>query len=219
MAKAGNNYELTWDSKPLGFSIVMDTSGKNAYVSSIQAPENIEKGLRLAAQIISIQGPKTKKEEVSGWKHEKILQLIKSTAAPLTLGFKQRTFANDKEKDPTPEVLKFEGAPAERANRVDGYFELSDTKHNGRCTWIRKDDETDRIVVWYWPKDMAQKKIGGDRKTGLWMISRESQKDSDKAYACVESDARFPTEIGKNWQVWGTKGFVESEINITQAEL
>lgn len=219
MAKAGNFYEIEWEKKPLGFSIVMDTSGKNAYVSSIQDTKNIEKGLRLAAQIVAIQG-----KSVVDWKHDAILKLIKETKTPpkLKLAFKQRTFANEKEKEAqneVPEVLKFDGAPKERANRVNGYFELKQKKVNGKHTWHRKDTETDKIVVWWWEKGSATKAGIKGLETGLWMISRESQVNSGNAYACVQSDEDLPTKIGKKWQVFSSEGFVPSAIEIKQAEI
>merc|ERR1719273_1599648 len=84
------SYAITWESKPLGFSIVMDTTGRNAYVSSIQKQDNLEKGLKLAAQIIKING-----ENVKQMKHGDILDRIRNARIPMELTFQPRSFANE----------------------------------------------------------------------------------------------------------------------------
>lgn len=217
---ADGTYTLEWDKKPLGFSIVMDTSGKNAYVSSIQDTSNIEKGLRLAAQIVRINNT-----DVVDWKHEKILGQIKSTEAsknkPMKLSFRQRTFANEKEKENTPEVLKFQGAPKEKEHRVNGYFKLIKSMHDGCHMWQRDDDEKDPIIVWFWKKENAVAKGVKNISKGLWMISRKTMIDSDSAYACVQSDENIPTKIDTKWEVYTDqeRGFQPSQITITQEKV
>merc|ERR1719244_2239399 len=85
-------YEIEWAGKPLGFSIVMDTTGKNAYVSSIQKEMNVQRGLKLAAQIIKV-GDKN----AQGVKHNDILDMIRRAKAPISLTFQPRSFANNPE--------------------------------------------------------------------------------------------------------------------------
>jgi len=219
MAESGK-YTIEWKKKPLGFSIVMDTSGKNAYVSSIQNTLNIEKGLRLAAQIIQINDT-----SVVDWKHEEILNLIKSTDPPLKLTFRQRTFANESSKNAeVPEVLKFEGAVDARANRVNGYFELvNKEKICGKHVWQRKDNQEDKIICWWWSKADASKALPEkcQLEQGLWMVSRRSHQKEQKgnAYAVVQSDCEFPTQIDGTWDVFGAGGFEKSKIVIKSAKL
>lgn len=217
-------YSLTWPKKPLGFSIVMDTTGKNAYVSSIQNTSNVQKGLKLAAQIVEINGKDQKNR-----KHSDILNSIKSANLPITLKFQPRSFANDpdaaaedKALDNIPKVLTFKGAPESNAHRVNGYFELITTKINDRHVWQRKDELEDPILVWWWPK--AKNGLGED----LWMIGRKSYVNKQGAYACVVSSEKLPTDIHKTWKAWdptadnkktGGKGdFVDAEIVIDQTD-
>merc|ERR1719244_2171324 len=99
-------YEIEWAGKPLGFSIVMDTTGKNAYDSSIQKSLNVERGLKLAAQIVSVNGTKTEDQL-----HNEILNKIKNASTPIKLRFKPRSFANNPDaakKDQIPPFLQFE---------------------------------------------------------------------------------------------------------------
>lgn len=205
-------YEVIWEKKPLGFSIVMDTTGRNAYVSSIQNTGNVKKGLKLAAQIIEING-KNQKDR----KHQDILIDIKGASLPISLKFQPRSFANEPDDglDDIPKVLTFEGAPESNAHRVNGPFELIKTEINDRHVWKRKDDLDDPIYVWYWP--MEKSKL----ETNLWMIGRKSRVNQQGAYACCNADAKLPTEIKKTWKAWDQKKqlFVDADIVIHQSRL
>jgi len=211
-ADAKGVYTIKWDKKPLGFSIVMDTTGKNAYVSSIQNEANRKKGLKLAAQIVAINGDNQRDR-----KHTDILQSIKSAKLPITLKFQPRSFANDPKDDEltdVPKVLTFKGAPASNAHRVNGYFELIKNKINGKHVWQRKDEESDPILVWFWPKSKSE--LAED----LWMIGRKSYVNKQGAYACVNSDVDIPTQVNKTWKAFDqtAQKFVEAKIIIDQFE-
>jgi len=219
MAAAENGeYEITWESKPLGFSIVMDTTGRNAYVSSIQKQENLEKGLKLAAQIIKING-----ENVKQMKHGDILAKIRNAQLPMRLTFQPRSFANEPQSnrqtsDAIPTGLLFAGAPPVARNRIDGIFELVTGEpeleaYNGKRVWQRKDKEDDPILLWFWPQ--AQSGFGTD----LWMISRHSQLGQQNAYACVESSEENPLKIDAEWKIYNkqTQGFDTCTLKIADS--
>jgi len=214
MAEAGDAkgvYMIKWEKKPLGFSIVMDTTGKNAYVSSIQSDINRNKGLKLAAQIVAINGTNQRDR-----KHTDILQSIKSAQLPITLKFQPRSFANDPKDDDEltdiPKVLTFKGAPASNAHRVNGYFELIKEKINDKHVWQRKDAEKDPILVWYWPNTKS------NLDKSLWMIGRKSYVNKQGAYACVDSEVDIPTEVNKTWKAYdqSINEFVDAKIVIDQ---
>lgn len=220
-AETSDQYSITWDSKPLGFSIVMDTTGRNAYVSSIQKQENLKKGLKLAAQIIKINGANVKQK-----KHGDILEKIKKAVLPMTLTFQPRSFANansgdsgttgDDESSEKPIALLFGGAPASARNRVDGMFLLCKNKEtNGKPMWQRKDDESDPIILWYWPLEGGEKGPS-NMQENLWMISRASQLQTQNAYACCPSDVANPLRINCPWKVWNKEAgnFVECQLSI-----
>jgi len=210
----GGVYSITWQKKPLGFSIVMDTTGKNAYVSSIQNNLNVSKGLKLAAQIIEING-KNQKDK----KHADILTAIKGAKLPITLKFQPRSFANDPDDtgdlDEIPKVLTFKGAPASNAHRVNGYFELIHEKINDKHVWQRKDDEENPILVWWWPKEKS------NLTNSLWMIGRKSHVNKQGAYACVASCEDIPTNIHKTWKAYDQdiRDFVDAKIIIDQSSV
>jgi len=203
---ANGEYEITWKSKPLGFSIVMDTSGKNAYVSSIQRAENVSKGLKLAAQIISINGLNVKDK-----KHSEILGEIKKAKLPMTLRFQPRSFVHDSNQDAkqkaedttdndnVPTRLEFTQAP-EECSHVNGEFELLIKPINGKPAWQRKDQETDPILLWFWPSTEKenQKLLGRD----LWMIGRRSKLNKQDAYACVNCFDDVPTSPDLVWKCY-----------------
>jgi len=215
---AESSYTITWEKKPLGFSIVMNTDGKNAYVSSIQKTENIEKGLKLAAQIIQINNKK-----VDGLEHQEILKAIRNAECPMKLTFQPRSFANEpdaqketlKKQAQIPRILKFQGAPDQIKHRVNGYFELTTQVVNDHNVWQRKDTEEDPILVWFYP----MKQNGNVKK--LWMISRKSQLNTQNAYACCEEDVKYPTQITSTWNIWNQANakFDTTQIKIVQVKV
>jgi len=210
-------YAITWNNKPLGFSIVMDTTGKNAYVSSIQKASNKEKGLRLAAQIIKIN-----KESVKNMEHKQILTKIKQASLPIELVFQPRSFANEPQSQnnedgsiPTP--LTFEGATTNQG-RINGCFELVQEKYNGKHQWQRDDEETDPIILWWFPGNLD----ANTTSRNLWMISRMSMRNTESAYACCEGVAEFPTELkNPEWEIFNktTQKFQKCPINIMQNQV
>jgi len=232
MADSGDgSYTLSWDSKPLGFSIVMDTTGKNAYVSSIQKVSNCEMGLRLAAQIIKVEDT-----NVVNMAHGDILNLIKNHPAnkKIHLTFQPRSFANQKneEKGIGPQFLAFKGATRSQ-NRVNGKYELctqemmpptlklDGQKYNNRPVWRRKSEEDigdDQIYCWFWPKE-DENNIKATKGKDVWMISRGSEigKSDGGAYACVHVEKLvkhektehksfvLPMDINEPWQTYDPK--------------
>lgn len=220
-AAESTEYEITWVSKPLGFSIVMDTTGRNAYVSSIQKDSNIEKGLKLAAQIVKIG-----ENNVKQMQHSKILDFIRKEPLPMTLTFQPRSFAKEtedgtkraiKSDSELPEAFIIQGAPASLEQRVNGMFEkVNDDSlrvHNNRGVWQRRDGETDPILLWYWPRSVSN--LSAD----LWMISRRSQLDKQGAYACLESDDVNPLNLHKyKWKVFNKVSQAFDETHITIAD-
>lgn len=230
---ANGEYVIEWAAKPLGFSIVMDTSGKNAYVSSIQQAENLKKGLKLAAQIIEINGVKVKDE-----KHAVILGKIKEASQPIRLKFQPRSFANDpsadeevmkaaKANENAPRLLKFRGAPQE-AIHVNGDFLLCTKRINEMPAWQRNDDKKDPILLWFWPKT-EKENINKAIKKDLWMIGRASKLNQQDAYACfaakkedkngnVLEDYTSPTRASVKWKIYikNTGEWKESQIKIEQ---
>lgn len=213
-------YEIVWEAKPLGFSIVMDTTGRNAYVSSIQKTSNLDKGLKLAAQIIAING-----ENVKGLKHQDILGKIKGARLPMVLKFQPRSFANEKaqqneeeaeeeenEDNTPPPGLLFGGATM-AANRVNGMFELvtNETLH-GRNIWQRRDDEKDPIILYWYPA----KDLGHNTNENIWMIARRSRINTDAGYACCKQDTEYPSQVTDKWWVYnqGTGHFEECFLEI-----
>lgn len=199
MAEQAGIYEIEWEKKPLGFSIVMDTTGRNAYVSSIQKEDNKKKGLKLAAQIIAINGTDVRKMD-----HKIILGKIKSAQLPIKLRFQPRSFANDpqetsgqQEKENVPTPITFTGATVNE-HRINGCFELVKEMHNGRHQWQRNDDLEDPVILWYWPTTEANNSTGKN----LWMIGRRSFRNSQNAYACCPSDVQYPTQINPENVKW-----------------
>lgn len=222
-------YEIEWPGKPLGFSIVMDTTGKNAYVSSIQKSLNVERGLKLAAQIVMVNGDKTEDKL-----HNEILNKIKNAKTPIKLRFKPRSFANNPDaskKDATPPFLQFDGAKVNQ-KRINGHYQLvlkgTDKRVpegllNGKPVWKRatqkgeEDLGDNQIYCYFWPK--TKNSLGHD----LWMISRGEQFNTDGAYACykvTEETEKLPTDCMKDWQTYdpAKKDFVPSKIKMTQSE-
>jgi len=225
------SYTIEWAKKPLGFSIVMDTTGNNAYVSSIQEKANVKKGLKLAAQIVEVNGKAT-----VGKKHQEILQVIKSVTPPVKLRFQPRSFANansdDKDKREIPQFMEITGAEGPSQNRINGKYRLVTDKNSkryqvsGKPVWQKVDKEglgDDLIYCWYLPKEKSKLPVT------MWMISRDSQIDKDEvgAYGCfkvegenakgesLEEVIQFPTDTSDlNWHLFESSEFKEKPITI-----
>jgi len=192
------SYTITWSRKPLGFSIVMDTTGNNAYVSSIQEKRNVKKGLKLAAQIVEVNGNAT-----VGKKHQEILQIIKGVVPPVVLRFQPRSFANanaDGDKRDIPAFMEITGAEGEKQNRVNGKYQLVTDKNNKRYqvfdkpVWLKVDKEGlggDLIYCWYYPAKSSGLPVS------MWMITRDSEITKGINGAAVGAYGAFKVE-GEN---------------------
>jgi len=208
-------YEVTWNSKPLGFSIIMDTEGKNAYVSSIQNEKNKEKGVKLASQIIMVN-----KDNVEGMRHQDILQKIIKASSPIKLRFRSMT---DKKEDATPTSFKFSNAPDEIAHRVNGHFTLANVKINDRCVWEQEQTDSDgntvTVYIWYWPSN-KHKLVGTDNN--LWVISRKEHVEKKLLYAAAEDDDKqsliYPTMVTKDWRIFANGTFSDCKLHVDQQE-
>lgn len=81
-------YEITFNQRPLGFSVIMDTRGKNAIVSSIQDDTNGKLGMKVASRIYEING-----KRVDDLKHKDILKLMAQQPTPFYVVFKEVNIA------------------------------------------------------------------------------------------------------------------------------
>jgi len=234
------SYTIQWGKKPLGFSIVMDTTGNNAYVSSIQEKLNVKKGLKLAAQIVDVNGTGT-----VGKKHQEILSIIKSVTPPVVLRFQPRSFANansnDQDKREIPQFMEITGAQGNSQSRVNGKYQLVTNKESnryqvfGKPVWEKVDQEGlegNLIYCWYFPKDKSNLPVT------MWMITRDSEitkAEESKpvgAYACfkVEGENKkgeklsdlihFPTDTTElNWHLYENDDFKEKKITIKTSKM
>eukprot|EP01084_Bolivina_argentea_P281197 481080_1 len=84
-------YEITFNQRPLGFSVIMDTRGKNAIVSSIQDSTNDNLGMKVASRIYEING-----KRVDDLKHKEILKLMAQQPCPFYVVFKESRKKNSK---------------------------------------------------------------------------------------------------------------------------
>lgn len=82
-------YEITFNQRPLGFSVIMDTRGKNAIVSSIQDDTNGKLGMKVASRIYEING-----KRVDDLKHKDILKLMAQQPTPFYVVFKEVNIAH-----------------------------------------------------------------------------------------------------------------------------
>jgi len=77
-------YEITFNERPLGFSVIMDTRGKNAIVSSIQDENNLKLGMKVASRMYEVNG-----KRVDDLKHKDILKTISSQSTPFYVVFRE----------------------------------------------------------------------------------------------------------------------------------
>jgi len=98
-------YEITFNQRPLGFSVIMDTRGKNAIVSSVQDDTNGQLGMKIASRVYEING-----KRVDDVKHKEILQLMAQQPTPFYVVFKESGKKNskiDKHKEKIDKGLKW----------------------------------------------------------------------------------------------------------------
>jgi len=86
-------YEITFNQRPLGFSVIMDTRGKNAIVSSVQDETNGKLGMKIASRVYEING-----KRVDDMKHKEILKLMAQQPTPFYVVFKESRKKNSKLK-------------------------------------------------------------------------------------------------------------------------
>lgn len=77
-------YEITFHERPLGFSVIMDTRGKNAIVSSVQDDNNKSLGMKVASRMYEVNG-----KRVDDLKHKEILKLISACECPFYVVFRE----------------------------------------------------------------------------------------------------------------------------------
>ena len=75
-------YIIQYNSRPFGFSGIMDFQGKNVIISSIQEETNIERGMKVASRLYAIDDT-----IVMDLKHKKILKLMVAAKMPVRLAF------------------------------------------------------------------------------------------------------------------------------------
>eukprot|EP01084_Bolivina_argentea_P249282 417231_1 len=77
-------YEITFDERPLGFSVTMDKRGNNAIVSRIVNDNNHRLGMKIASKVYAING-----KHVFGQKYHNILKLLSKIPTPFVVLFKE----------------------------------------------------------------------------------------------------------------------------------
>ena len=83
-------YEIIFKQRPLGFSVIMDTRGKNAIVSSVQDETNGKLGVKIASRVYEING-----KRVDDMKHKVILKLMAQQPTPFYVVFKESGYDSD----------------------------------------------------------------------------------------------------------------------------
>jgi len=76
-------YEITFNERPLGFSVIMDTRGKNAIVSTVQNENNAKAGMKVASRIYDVNG-----KFVYDMKYKDILKIIGEQQLPFYIIFR-----------------------------------------------------------------------------------------------------------------------------------
>jgi len=89
-----------------------------------------------------------------------------------------------------PEKLKVFGREGFNAPRINGNYQLRKQKIGDRCSYIKMNNEENKMVIWYW------------KEKNVWMMTRLSMVNTESAYACVQENAADPTVVSKPWNVY-----------------
>jgi len=79
----GHEYTISFEEKPLGFTVVQDKQCNNAKVSKITHKGPAEKVLKIGSYIISVNG-----KHLYGMKHKHIIESIENARFPIMLKFR-----------------------------------------------------------------------------------------------------------------------------------
>eukprot|EP00486_Rosalina_sp_Unknown_P000938 CAMPEP_0201568432 /NCGR_PEP_ID=MMETSP0190_2-20130828/9505_1 /ASSEMBLY_ACC=CAM_ASM_000263 /TAXON_ID=37353 /ORGANISM="Rosalina sp." /LENGTH=600 /DNA_ID=CAMNT_0047989545 /DNA_START=112 /DNA_END=1911 /DNA_ORIENTATION=+ len=124
-------YEITFNQRPLGFSVIMDTRGKNAIVSSIQDDTNEKLGMKVASRIYEING-----KRVDDIKHKDILKLMAQQPTPFYVVFKEsrkKSSKLDKHKQKIEQGLQWQDE--------NGFKEEEESESDCSSSYDSDDDE------------------------------------------------------------------------------
>jgi len=80
----GQEYAITFQTKPLGFTVTQDRDENNAKVSKINTGTAIALGVHIGSHVISVND-----QDVFGMKHHEIITLINKAGFPITIKFRQ----------------------------------------------------------------------------------------------------------------------------------
>jgi len=79
----GYEYNVSFQSKPMGFTVVRGKDSKNAKVSKINLNSAAQKGIKIGSYIVTVND-----QQVFGLKHRRILNIIDSAGFPIRLGLR-----------------------------------------------------------------------------------------------------------------------------------
>jgi len=80
----GHEYTISFQGKPLGFTVVQDKESRNARVHKINQKSTAQKGLKVGSYIISVND-----KHLYGMKHRHIIENINKARFPIRLKFRQ----------------------------------------------------------------------------------------------------------------------------------
>jgi len=79
----GNEYTVSFERKPLGFTVVQDKESNNAKVSKINLKSASEKGIKIGSYIVAVNDSR-----VFGMGHKNIIEIINNARFPIRLRFR-----------------------------------------------------------------------------------------------------------------------------------
>jgi len=79
----GNEYTVSFERKPLGFTVVQDKESNNAKVSKINLKSAAQKGIKIGSYIVAVND-----NRVFGMGHKSIIEIINKARFPIRLRFR-----------------------------------------------------------------------------------------------------------------------------------
>jgi len=79
----GYEYSVSFQSKPLGFTVVQGKDSKNAKVSKINLKSAAQKGVKIGSYVVTVND-----QQVFGLKHRKVFKIIETAGFPIRLGLR-----------------------------------------------------------------------------------------------------------------------------------
>jgi len=132
----GDEYDIVFQAKPFGFSIIEDEYGDNAYIDGVQKDWLDEQGLRMNSQVLEIDGV-----DVIGMQYGDIIDTMRGAQLPCVIRFRYSMGPDlPPEEDERWEEDDYENRSDRHSDSIDKYDDEGDYRHSPHTSEMLPDE-------------------------------------------------------------------------------